>query len=93
MRTLLLTTVAIGFAATAPAHAQSPQQYLQGLLSGNPGQDRAMHEAYDRGYEHGRDDQAREDRARFEHRGPPPGPPGYDDRQPGYAPNGNPYGR
>ena len=35
------------------------QQTLQGLLSGNANQDQAVREAYERGYQRGREDEAR----------------------------------
>lgn len=44
-----------------PATAQIPnvQQLLQGLLSGNQDQDRALRDAFERGYQRGREDEAR----------------------------------
>lgn len=57
--------IAVG---SLPALAQGPQQLLQGLLSGNQNQDQGLHEAYDRGYRRGREDQQRADNDR----GPPP---------------------
>lgn len=46
---------------TTPALAQtsSPQQMLQGLLTGNQSQDRAVRDAYERGYRAGQQDEAR----------------------------------
>jgi hypothetical protein len=44
------------------AHAQSApgwQQTLQGLFTGNQSQDDALRQAYQRGYQRGRDDEAR----------------------------------
>ena len=62
-------TTAAAFAASllsapplaAPTAAQVPnvQQFLQGLLSGNQGQDQALREAFERGYQRGREDEAR----------------------------------
>jgi hypothetical protein len=43
-------------------HAQSTpgwQQTLQGLFTGNQSQDDALRQAYQRGYQRGRDDEAR----------------------------------
>jgi hypothetical protein len=44
------------------AKAQNFQQLLGGLLTGNQQQDQALRDAWRRGYQAGRDDQAREDR-------------------------------
>jgi hypothetical protein len=83
--TITIVTVAAALICIGPqaARAQNPSQMLQGLLSGNQGQDQAVRDAFERGYRHGREDQARDDRARFE-RGPPPPPPprGYPDQDP-----------
>ena len=51
----------IGMALVTPALAQTPnwQQSLQGLVTGNQNQDDALRQAYQRGYQHGRDDEAR----------------------------------
>jgi len=62
MRTMLaLPVLALITAAPALAQSQTPgwQQSLQGLLSGNQNQDRAVQEAYERGYRRGRQDEAR----------------------------------
>lgn len=63
MKSLVIAAVSIPLATgvlAAPATAQSsPQQMLQGLLSGNQGQDQAVREAYERGYRAGRQDEAR----------------------------------
>ena len=70
--TILLAMAALG--AASPAVAQpNPQQLLQGLLSGNQGQDDAVRDAFERGYRRGREDQERADRDR----GPPPDERGY----------------
>jgi hypothetical protein len=48
------------------AQAQSApgwQQTLQGLMTGNQGQDDSLRQAYQRGYQRGRDDEARATRA------------------------------
>ncbi len=65
MRPILVATL-IGMAAFAqPAQAQTQTQTpgigqaLQGLLSGNQGQDQTVRDAYERGYQRGRDDEAR----------------------------------
>ena len=70
-------------AAPHAARAQNPSQLLQGLMSGNQGQDQAVREAFERGYRHGREDQARDDRDR---RPPPPRGP-YPDQDPNYPRN------
>jgi hypothetical protein len=54
--------VAAALAIPLMAQAQTPpgwQQTLQGLLTGNQGQDDALRQAYQRGYHRGRDDEAR----------------------------------
>src|SRR3954449_8829852 len=58
---LALPVLALITAAPALAQPQTPgwQQSLQGLLSGNQNQDRAVQEAYERGYRQGRQDEAR----------------------------------
>ncbi len=55
---LLGSTVVIPVAA----HAQNFQQLLGGLLTGNQQQDQALRDAWRRGYDQGRTDQARSDR-------------------------------
>ena len=52
---------ALGLALAGPASAQTPGvgQLLQGLTSGNQSQDQAIHEAFERGYQKGRQDEAR----------------------------------
>ncbi len=87
MRTTVTATL-LGLLLATPvaAQAQNIQQLLGGLLTGNQGQDQALREAYQRGYQHGRDDQARQDRhdsRRYEERGdyrdqPGPDEPSYD---------------
>lgn len=63
MRTTITATL-LGLLLVTPVAAQTPnmQQLLGGLLTGNQGQDQALQQAYERGYRHGRDDQARQDR-------------------------------
>jgi hypothetical protein len=85
--TTTILAVAAGLLCAAPAaRAQNPSQMLQGLLSGNQGQDQALRDAYERGYRHGREDQVRDDRARFDRDRPPPR--GYRDPD-----QRDPYGR
>ena len=50
-----------GLTLAAPAHAQAPNigQLLQGLTTGNQGQDQALRDAFERGYQRGRQDEAR----------------------------------
>lgn len=57
-RTVVATLV--GLALTGPAAAQVPnvQQLLQGLTTGNQGQDQALRDAFERGYQRGRQDEA-----------------------------------
>ncbi len=53
------------------AQAQSApgwQQTLQGMFTGNQTQDNALRQAYQRGYERGRDDEARAMQANNRHR-------------------------
>lgn len=72
MRRIILATV-LGLASVAPASAQVPnaQQFLGGLLSGNQNQDQALHQAFERGYQRGRQDEARlaQQRTRNDDRG------------------------
>ena len=87
---LLSLSVAFPVAAQAP----NPSQFLQGLLSGNQGQDQAVRDAFERGYRRGRDDQQRADRDQDYPRPPdrrPDVPPPYGRDQGVYPPV--PYGR
>lgn len=94
-------TTAAAFAAlllsapplTAPASAQVPnvQQFLQGLLSGNQGQDQALREAFERGYRQGREDEARLQIERRERAGQDRRRPGRDDDERGYDTDRRPY--
>jgi len=60
MKPFVIVALATGLLATpALAQGSSAQQMLQGLLSGNQGQDQAVREAYERGYRAGRQDEAR----------------------------------
>ncbi len=57
----ILAATVLGLALAGPAAAQGPnvQQLLQGLTTGNQGQDQALHDAFERGYQRGRQDEAR----------------------------------
>jgi hypothetical protein len=48
------------FVPAAAAQTPDVRQLLQGLLSGNQVQDQALHEAFERGYQRGREDEARQ---------------------------------
>lgn len=52
----------LGLALSSPAVAQVPnvQQLLQGLTTGNQSQDQALRDAFERGYQRGRQDEARQ---------------------------------
>ena len=58
---IIATASLTGLLLTTPALAQGPnfQQLLGGLLTGNQAQDQALRDAYERGYRHGREDEAR----------------------------------
>ena len=60
MRPMIVATV-LGTALAAPAMTQVPnvQQLLQGLTTGNQSQDQALRDAFERGYQRGREDEAR----------------------------------
>ena len=58
----LLAALAIPVVAQAQS-APGWQQTLQGMFTGNQSQDDALRQAYQRGYERGRDDEARATRA------------------------------
>lgn len=63
----LATTLGAG--AATPAIAQGDiQQFLQGLMTGNQREDTALRDAFERGYERGRQDEARRQRATREQR-------------------------
>lgn len=61
-----LLTALIGLALAAPAVAQTSaqapnwRQELGGLLTGNQDRDSAVQQAFERGYQRGRDDEARQ---------------------------------
>ena len=61
MRTTGAILITLGLAMPAVALAQSApgwQQTLGGMLTGNQNQDNALREAYQRGYQRGRNDEA-----------------------------------
>ena len=57
---LLIATTALVMVGATPTivRAQSVGQMLQGLTTGNQTQDRGLQEAYERGYQKGRQDEA-----------------------------------
>jgi hypothetical protein len=61
MQRIIMVTF-LGLALAGPATAQAPnvQQMLQGLTTGNEGQDQALRDAFERGYRRGRQDEARQ---------------------------------
>ena len=63
-RMLLATVIALTLALPAVASAQSPdmRQMLGGLLTGNQDRDSAVQQAFERGYQRGRADEARQSR-------------------------------
>ncbi len=66
MRLLIATGAAVLTLASAiPASAQTPnvQQLLQGLTTGNQSQDQALRDAFERGYQKGRQDEAQNGRS------------------------------
>lgn len=61
MRKILLSSALIALTALAAptlAQAQNVPQFLQGMMTGNQGQDQKIREAYERGYQKGREDEA-----------------------------------
>jgi hypothetical protein len=79
-RALLATVVGLTFATPGmtSAQAQDMKQTLGGLLTGNQDRDNAVQQAYERGYQRGRADEARQSR-----RGPSDG--GYYQERGGYS--------
>jgi hypothetical protein len=79
-RALLATFVGLAFATPGmtSAQAQDMKQVLGGLLTGNQDRDNAVQQAYERGYQRGRADEARQSR-----RGP--GDSGYYQERGGYS--------
>ena len=66
MRLLFLATgtiLALAAATLPRANAQGVQQMLKGLTTGNPGQDQALNDAFERGYQKGRQDEAQNQRS------------------------------
>jgi len=61
MRHAIVATL-LGLSLAAPAAAQAPnvQNLLGGLLTGNQNQDQAVRDAFERGYQRGRQDEARQ---------------------------------
>jgi len=65
MRIIAPAAVLASFLLATPAQAQLDiQQLLQGLTTGNQRQDEALRDAFERGYERGRQDEARLQRQR-----------------------------
>lgn len=62
LRTTLAAAIFLTAAGTAMAQSPNPSQLLQGLLSGNQGQDQAVRDAFERGYRRGREDQQHDNR-------------------------------
>ncbi len=58
-RTIMATLLALAFASPAAAQLPNMQQMLQGLTTGNQSQDQALRDAFERGYQRGRQDEAR----------------------------------
>ena len=63
-RTLLAALIGLTFATPAvpSAQAQDMKQVLGELLTGNQDRDNAVQQAYERGYQRGRQDEARQSR-------------------------------
>jgi hypothetical protein len=63
-RTLLAALIGLTFATPAVTSAQTPdmRQTLGGLLTGNQDRDNVVQQAYERGYQRGRADEARQSR-------------------------------
>lgn len=85
MRNFIAATL-LGLAFATPAGAQVPDvgRLLQGLTNGNQGQDQALRDAFERGYQRGRQDEAR-----LRHSGSSGGDSRYDRRN--LDRNGRPY--
>jgi hypothetical protein len=84
MRAAVVIALALALPTAALAQ-QSPNvgQMLQGLMTGNQGQDQALRDAFERGYQRGREDEARRYRStspRDEDRPRDYPPPGYRDQ-------------
>jgi hypothetical protein len=65
MQRIIVAILLLGLSMARPAVAQAPnvQQLLQGLTTGNQGQDQALRDAFERGYQRGRQDEARQQRS------------------------------
>ena len=61
-RIVVATFLGLALAGPAAAQGSSVQQLLQGLTTGNQGQDQALRDAFERGYQRGRQDEARQHR-------------------------------
>jgi len=57
--TIVIAMFGLGFAVPAKAQVPNIQQLLQGLTTGNQGQDQGLRDAFERGYQRGRQDEAR----------------------------------
>ena len=75
LKTVGGAALALVLAVPAAGHAQSMQQMLGGLMTGNQNQDRALQDAYERGYQKGRQDEARMSRREPDYGRRPPPPP------------------
>ncbi len=84
----------VALTLATPAGAQGMQQLLQGLTSGNKNQDDAVRQAYERGYQKGRQDEARlrsggnSSRSNLDNNSGSRNGQGYDRSQPGQDENG-----
>jgi len=63
-KTFTAAVLGLGLIVATPIAAQTPNvgQMLQGLMTGNQGQDQALRDAFERGYQRGRQDEARQQR-------------------------------
>ncbi len=61
-RTFVVTLLGLALAGPAAAQVPNVQQLLQGLTTGNQNQDQALRDAFERGYQRGRQDEARQQR-------------------------------
>ena len=62
---MLLAATGFGLMTISPLAAQTPnvQQLLQGLTTGNQSQDQGLRDAFERGYQKGRQDEAQQRRS------------------------------
>ena len=72
-RTLLAAVIGLSLATPAVTSAQAPdmRQSLGNLLTGNQERDNAVQQAYERGYQRGRTDEARQSQRRPDNSGYP----------------------